>query len=236
MGIAKSIGGFAIYKEYVANKNLFIKRLSDRLNADFTVTCYDKNSNHLPDADRQTLFSKPNMYNLTIWDYEYNSKGETITLPTYELILPIGYEYNDSIQLTFDPNGVVEIMFLTFEHLWITFIETLKFIATYQDRNEAVNRYNTLRAEYINILNNLNMNSVFIVTYARYIITDTLGCMEYYPSITFCDIPRIAKEKDNLTTFELESILYAKSIKELGADFVSKPDLEIAFIDNLRLL
>jgi len=90
-----------------------------------------------------------------------------------------------------------------------------------------------LRSEYIYIFNKIGINSIFIVTHAYYKIEDLVND-KTYPTLTFSDIPIIAKEMDNLTSFDLEKILQTDKVSEICKDFLAKPNLNIAFIDNLN--
>jgi len=226
MGIAKSIEAYAIYRDYTKNTEMFMKKLSDKLNADFIVNTYDREYEPLHIKDKPTEYSKPNKYRLTIIYYDND-------MPVYELRLPINYEYEDSIELVFNPNQSVHIMFLTFEHLWKCFIYALKFESIYENRQESIERYETLRNEYIRIFKKLGIDSIFIVTHAHYNI-ENLENEKMYPTLTFSDIPKIAKEKDNLTSFDLEKILRTDKVSELSKDFLAETSLKIAFIDNLN--
>ena len=230
MGIAKSIEAYAIYQDYTENTELFIKKLSDILNADFIVNTFDIDYNLLHKRDKLTAYSKPNRYKLNICYYESG-------MPVYELTLPINYEDEDSIELIFHSNKSVHIRFLTFEHLWDSFIGRLKFdiLYDYGDREESIERYKKLRNEYIRIFNTIGIDSIFIVTDALYKIEDIVD-EETYPILTFSDIPRIAKEIDNLTSFDLEEILQINKVSEMSKDFMAEPSLNIAFIDNLNIV
>ncbi|MCL1969782.1 MAG: hypothetical protein FWF65_09620 [Bacteroidetes bacterium] len=230
MGIAKNIEAYAIYQDYTENTELFIKKLSDILNADFIVNTFDIECNLLHKRDKITAYSKPNKYRLNIWYYESG-------MPVYELTLPINYEYNNNIELVFSSNKSVHIMFLTFEHSWNEFIETLKFDEDfyYEDRQQRIERYKNLRNEYIRIFNTIGIDSIFIVTDALYQIEDIVD-EETYPILTFSDIPRIAKEIDNLTSFDLEEILQINKVSEMSKYFMAEPSLNIAFIDNLNIV
>ena len=226
MGIAKNIEAYAIYRDYTGNTETFIKKFSDSFNADFIVNTYDKDYKPLHKEDKLTEYSKPDKYRLTICHYDND-------MPVYNLKLPINYEYEDSIELVFYPNKSVHIMFLTFEHLWNGFIETLKFECLHNDRQQSIKKYENLRNEYIRIFNKISINSIFIVTDAHYKMEDLVN-EETYPTLTFSDIPKIAKEMDNLTSFDLEKILQTEKVSEICKDFLAEPSLNIAFIDNLN--
>ena len=226
MGIAKNIEAFAIYQDYTENAEAFIKKLSDSLNADFIVNTYDVDYKPLHKKDKLTAYSKPNKYRLSICYFGND-------MPVYELLLPINYEYEDNIELVFYPNKSVHIMFLTFENLWDGFIKTLKFENFYEDRQQSIERYENLRNEYVHIFNKIGINSIFIVTHAFYKIEDLVND-KTYPTLTFSDISKIAKEMDNLTSFDLEKILRTEKSSEICKDFLAKPSLNIAFIDNLN--
>jgi hypothetical protein len=226
MGIAKSIEAYTIYQDYTENTEKFIRKLSDNLNADFIVNTYDKDYEPLHKEDKLTAYSKPNRYRLTICYYDNY-------MPVYELRLPINYEYDDSIELVFNPNNSVHIMFLTFEHLWESFIVSLKFESIYEDRQESIERYERLRNEYRSLLQKIGIGSIFIVTHAYYHI-ENLEDEKTYPILTFSDIRKIAKEMDNLTSFDLEKILRTDKVSEICKDFLVTPSLNIAFIDNFN--
>ena len=226
MGIAKNIEAYAIYQHYTENTEMFIEKLSESLNADFIVNTYDKDYEPLHEKDKLTTYSKPNKYRLTIYYYKND-------MPVYELKLPINYEYEDTIELAFYPNKSVHIKFLTFEHLWDSFIETLKFESLYEDRHQCIEKYENLRNEYIRIFTKISIDSIFIVTDAYYKIEDLVK-KKTYPTLTFSGIPKIAKEMDNLNSFDLEKIFRADKVSEICKDFLAEPSLNIAFIDNLN--
>ena len=229
MGIAKNIEAYAIYQDYTENTELFIEKFSDILNADFIVNTFDFECNILHKKDKLATYSKPNKYRLNICYYESG-------MPVYELTLPINYEYADNIELVFYSNKSVLIRFLTFEHLWSSFIDTLKFdghFYYYEDRQQSIERYKNLRNEYIRIFNTIGIDSIFIVPDALYKIENIVD-EETYPILTFSDIPKIAKETDNLISFDLEEILQIDKYSEMPKDFRDEPSLNIAFIDYLN--
>jgi hypothetical protein len=127
-------------------------------------------------------------------------------------------------------------MCLEFEGLWSSFIDALKFNDYYffaDDRRKEIEEYEKIRSEYISFLKKMNINSIFIFTHAYYKIED-LGNEEMYPTLTFSDILKIAKEKDNLTSFDFEKILRADKVSEMCKEFLAEPSLNIALIDNLN--
>ena len=231
MGIAKSIEAYAVYHDYTENTELFIKNLSDKLDADFIVNTYDHEYDSLHKIDQLTAYSKTNKYRLTI-NYYVNKKTD---IPVYNLTLPINFEYENSIELSFRPNQSVHIMFLTFEHLWRSLIDVLKFENLYEERQRTIEKYEKLRTEYISIFKKLDIKSIFIVTDAHYKVEDIVYERDY-PFLTFSDIPKIAKKLDNLTSFDLEKILRTDKVSDLCKDFLDCPDLNIALIDNLNSL
>jgi len=224
MGIAKSTEAYAVYSDYTEDAEVFIKELSDKLNADFIINSFDQEYEPLHEENLLTSFSKPNRYRLTICYYESN-------LPQYELKLPIDYIYEDTIELKFCPNKLVHIMFLTFEPMWVGLINALKFKNIYEDRQQAIERYEKLRSEYIRFFKKMGISSIFIVTHANYKIEE-LEYNDIYPILTFSDIPKIAKEKDNLISFDFERILRTEKVADLCKDFLATSELNIALIDN----
>lgn len=231
MGIGKSTEGYSVYDEYTADTLLFLRNISDSLNADFIVNTYDKNYEPMHEKDLRISFGRQNTYDLTITHDEYTVKDTRIELPTYELRLPINYIYGETIELMIYPSRAVLFMFLTFEHMWSYFIDTLKFQDPF-NRTFSLDRYERLRKQYSNILKLLGMEAMFISTHAYYHI-ESLDDIEEYPKLRFPDIPIIAKEKDGLNIFQFEDILYAKSKNDLSKDFLNASDLNIAFVDNL---
>jgi len=231
MGTAKNMEAYAIYQDYSDNTDLFIKNLSNQLDADFIVNSYDENCEPLHQEDKLTTYSKLNKYRLTI-EYFDGKEGR----PHYELSLPSEYGPTRSIELKFSPNKLLHIMCLEFEGLWSSFIGTLKFdddVLCGDDRQKEIEEYENIRSEYISFLKKLNIDSIFIFTHAYYKIED-LGDEEMYPILTFPDILKIAKEKDNLTSFNFETILRANKVSEIDKNFLSEPSLNIALIDKLN--
>lgn len=234
MGIAKSIEAYAVCDFYTTNTDQFIRELSNKLDADFIINIYDNEYEQVGDEDTQTNFNKSKQYRLTITLDEYTIQDSTCILPTYELTVPINFVYKESIELIFNPNNCVHIMFLTFEHLWSSFIDILKFQSEYENRETAVVRYQTLRKEYTTILKNLGINKILILTHALYNIEniENIEDIEYIEKLSFDDIVKEAKEKDNLIAFDFQEILNATNTTQLDRAFVDKPKLEIMLLDN----
>lgn len=233
MGIAKSIQAYSVYENYNSDIDSFIRLLSDTLNADFVLNIFDKEYDQIGDKDALTKFGKENQYRLTINFDEYKIESETSELPTYEISLPIKYIYEDSLELTFYPNHSVHITFLTFEHLWGSFIDILKFKSAYEYRPQAINRYQVLRSEYSSILQKIGINQIFIATHAYYEIenvTDT----ETYHNLTFEEIIQVAKEKDKFTIFNFQDILNANDSNKLDKTFLDKSELDILLVDTFE--
>ena len=88
MGIGKSTEGYSVYDEYTADTSLFLRNISDSLNADFIVNTYDKNYEPKHEENLRTSFGRQNTYDLTITHDEYTVKDTRIELPTYELRNP----------------------------------------------------------------------------------------------------------------------------------------------------
>ena len=229
MGIAKSIEAYAVYQNYTDNVEMFIKNLSDQLNADFIVNTFDHDCEPLHEENQLTAYSKPYKYRLYIYYHEINQTD----MPVYKLTLPLENEYDKSVELSFYPNKSVHIMFLTFEHLWGSFIEVLKFENLYEERQQSIEKYEKLRTEYISFFKKMGIDAIFIVTHAYYKI-ENLTYEDEYPILTFSDIPKIAKEVDNLTSFDFEKILRTEKKSDLCEIFLVHPSLNIALIDNLN--
>lgn len=232
MGIAKSIEAYTVYESYNSDTDVFIKHLSERLNADFTINKFNKEYEHIGKENIVTNFNKSNNYRLTITFDEYRVDKKTIQLPTYEITIPINYIYEESIDFTFYPNSSVHIMFLTFEHLWVSFIDELKFQG-YEKREQLISRYQALRKEYTDILHKFGISQIFITTQAYYEI-ENITNFEMFNKLTFEKITEIAKERDNLTIFDFQHILDAKDISQLDKNFIDKSDLEILLLDTLQ--
>lgn len=234
MGIAKSIEAYTTYPYYTRDVDAFVKHLSDCLNADFILNIYDRECERLNSENHLTAFHKPNRYRLTVSFNESTVENNAIDLPDYELSVPIDYIFDETLEITFFPNNAVQIFFLTFEHNWYGFIETLKFNSLFEPRKLAILRYNILRNEYIPLLKKLDIGSILIITHAYYKMED-ISDGDKYANLSFPDILKVAKESDNLTCFDFEQILYAHSISDLSKEFLDKPDLEISLVDNLNI-
>lgn len=233
MGIAKSIEAYSIYENYNSDTDVFIKHLSDRLNADFIINIFDKDYEHIGDENIVTAFNKQYKYRLTITFDEYKIGDDSTELPTYEISIPIKYIYEDCIEFTFCPNQSVHIMFLTFEHLWSSFIETLKFQSAYEDRQQAISRYQALRREYTSILHEFEISQIFITTHAYYEIENVTD-FETYNNLTFEKIIEVAQEKDKLAIFDFQHILETTSKIQLDKRFIDKSDLGILLLDTMK--
>ena len=233
MGIAKSIQAYSVYENYNSDIEVFIKHLSDKLNADFILNIFDKEYDHIGDENIITTFNKQERFRLPITFDVYEIDGITNELPTYEISIPIKFIYEDSIELTFYPNQSVHIAFLTFEHLWSSFIDILKFKSVYEDRKQAISRYQTLRNEYIDILHKFDISQIFITTHAYYEI-ENITDYETYHKLTFSDIIEVAHKKDKLSIFDFQHILNTKDNMQLEKIFIDKSDLEIILLDTLK--
>lgn len=232
MGIGKSTEGYSVFDQYTADTSLFLRNISNKLHADFVINTYNKDYEPIHEENLRTSFGRQTTYNLTVTYEEYTVDEKKIELPTYELRLPINYLYEDTLELSFYPSRAVLFMFLTFEHMWGYFIDTLKFQDA-SNRTFSFDRYQRLRKEYSKILRLLGMEAMFISTHAYYHI-ENLSDIEEYPNLKFSDIPTIAQQKDGLITFQLEEILNARNKNELCREFLNTSDLSIAFIDNLQ--
>lgn len=235
MGIAKNIQAYSVCNFYTTNIDIFIKNLSDKLNADFLINIYDEEYYKIGNENTETNFNKPNKYRLTITLDEYNIQNNVFIFPTYELTLPINFDYGESINLDFYPNNSVHIMFLTFEHLWKSFIDELKFEVTYNSdysREHYISRYKTLQQEYTNILRSLDIEQILITTHAYYSVEDITDSQKY-PKIIFEDILKVAIEKDKALIFDFKKLLNVSKRNQLNNTFLTKDELKIMLLDEL---
>jgi hypothetical protein len=233
MGIAKSIEAYTVSPLYSRNTENFINKLSELLDANFIINEYDTEYEAIGQVNRKTSFNKLNQYRLIIEHNDYTINNKSVTLPDYELTVPIKHTNEKELQFIFLPNKIVQIIFLTFEHNWMGFVETLKFNLYPEDRPESIYGYESLRKEYKSILNKLDIPSIFIIPDAHYKIFEIQN-IESYTNLEFSDIQEIALRLDKLEPFNLEKILYSKSRKELPSGFINHEALNIAFIDNLK--
>ena len=231
MGLAKSIEAYSVFKYYDSETDRFIKNLSEKLNADFIITTYDNNYKLIVNQNEQTTFKKQYQYKLTITLDNYILNKEVNYVPTYELVIPIHNDYEDEINITFYPNQSIHIAFLTFEHLWSSFMETLKFKLDAKNRPTEVNRYQVLRNQYTTILHKLEINKIIISTHANYKFEDVIN-YNTFPKLTFDTILQIAIEQDNLTIFNFEEMLSTTTIEHLNQTFLEIPDLKILLLDT----
>jgi hypothetical protein len=233
MGIAKNIEAYGIFEGYTSDTDIFIQKLSDLLDSDFVVSVTNADGD-LVTEHQLFKFGKPLSHQLFIDydEYTFDDKGEL--LPCYRLIVPINYIYIKYIEIEFFPNKTCYITFLTFEHLWVTFIESLRWgLPSYADlRESAVLSYNQLRNEYGKVLKKLGMDKIFIVTDAYYNI-DGITNNEKFPEMSFEKLMDLAKELDNFLIFDLNTILQINNPEQLPKDFMNENILKIAFIDNL---
>jgi len=233
MGTAKNIEAYTISPHYSSNTENFINKLAELLNADFIINEYDPEYETIGEINRYTALNKPNQYRLTIEHDEYTIDNETVILPGYELTIPIQHPNERQLQLYFNPNNTVQLTFLTFEHIWQSFVETLKFNRDPKYRIQSIQNYDELRREYRTILTKLQIPSLFMIPDAHYKVNE-IENIESYSNPEFSDIPKIAFSLDNIETFHFEPILFAKSKKELPTGFINREVLNIAFIDNLK--
>lgn len=233
MGIAKNIEAYTVSPLYTSDKEKFLCNLSELLSADFTINEYDPEYETIGKTNVKTEFNQPNQYQITIENDNYTIDNKLVTLPSYELIIPIDHPNEKQLQFYFNPNKTVQILFLTFEHNWKSFVEILKFNLYPEDRPESIKNYDILRGEYKTILNKLGIPSFFIIPDAHYKMYEIQN-IESYTNLEFSDIKEIALRLDKLKSFNLEKILYSNSRNELPPGFINHEVLKIAFIDNLR--
>jgi len=231
MGIAKSIEAYTVCDFYTSNVEQFISTLSKKLDADFIINIFDEDFEQIGKEDTHTNFNKTKKYKLVVTLDEYNIQKDVCILPTYELTVPINFVYIKSIELAFSPNKVIHITFLTFEHLWSSFIDVLKFQSQYENRETAISRYQSLRTEYIKILKRLESDRILILTHAYYNI-ENIESVEHFEELEFDNLIKEAKEKDNLIAFDFQEILNATNATQLDRVFLDKPELEIMLLDN----
>lgn len=230
MGIAKNIEAYTIYDNYHENIDKFIKDMSEKLNADFTYNRYDKYFEIIGDEDCETSFGKQKRYKLSIEYEEFTINGTIRTIPIYDITIPIEYEYEDHLNLIFYPNRTLQITFLTFEHLWSSFIDELRFC--YDRRQESIKKYETLRIEYASILNKIGIGNILIATHAYYHL-EGITSLQTLSALKFSDIIKVATEEDNLSIFDLRQVLITNKKECLDSLFLKTPNLNIAFIDTL---
>lgn len=236
MGIAKSIESYGIYRFYSPDTDVFLSTLSELISANFKVSLMDDECNLVYE---NKLFDFGYTISLKVYidQWEYNIQNEKQTLPTYSVQFPINYEHETELEIEFYPNQVCLMYFLTFEHLWSSFIRVLRFEINWPDvpRKQIIERYNILRKEYSLILNKLGINSIFILTVANYNIEDISNPVSFFHP-EFEDIISNAKTVDGLNTFYLEELLLAKRREQLPEEFLNLNELKIAFVDNLKEL
>jgi len=231
MGVAKSIEAYTVCNFYKDNTDQFIRELSDKLDADFVINIYDNEYKQIGDENTCTNFNKSKQYRLAITLDEHTIQDNACILPTYELTVPISFVYEESIEFVFLPNKAVYITFLTFEHLWGSFIDVLKFQSENESREIAIDRYQALRKEYIKILKRLEIDKIIILTHAYYQI-ENIESVQHFQKLEFGDIIKEAKEKDNLIAFDFQEILNATNATQLDRAFLDMPELEIMLLDN----
>jgi hypothetical protein len=236
MGIAKSIEAYGIYHYYSPDINIFLSKLAELTASNFEVTLLDLEcdmvyENKLFDfGNKQTL-------PITILQSEYQFQNTKLLLPSYTLKYPIIYEYEHELEIDFHPNQVCNVVFLTFEHLWKTFIEVLRFKIHEKQatRQLSIDRYNTLRSEYSRILKSLKIESILIITHANYKIVELVE-PEKYNVPEFQNILEEAVKMDDFTIFDFEEILFAENRNQLPVNFLILDELKIAFRDNMTNL
>lgn len=230
MGTAKSIEAYAVYEKYSSDTEIFILELSNKLNADFCINVFDKNFDIIGIENKLTNYNKINKYDLLITYGEYTFSKKTLELPTYELTIPISYNYERDIQFIFYPNNTVHIAFLTFEHSWGTFIQNLKFESDYELRHEFINRYKILRNEYKSVLHKIGIKNICITTHNYYKI-ENITDFDTYNKLNFDEILEIAKNEDHLKVFDFLPILNTKNKNDLDNNFWKESDLKIVLVD-----
>lgn len=119
---------------------------------------------------------------------------------------------------------------MTFEYLWGSFIDVLKFQSEFENRKTAIERYQVLRTEYIKILKKLGINKILIITHAYYKI-ENIGNADFKRLLEFDEIIKEANEKDKLSVFDFPEILNTVNDVELNKDFKDQSDLEIMLLD-----
>lgn len=232
MGTGKSIEVYTTCEYYSANTEKFIKVLSEKLDADFITSIFDKDYNPIGEKEQLTKYNKPNKYILTVIFDEYTINNKIIELPTYELILPIKLEFEKKLEIEFCPNNAVYFLFMLFDYNWGGFIQTLQERFFDNRCEEYVNKYRSMRPEYISILRKLDIDQICIMTDAHS-KTESVCNIEMYNTIEFSDILKVAKEEDKLTAFDFHKILKLNMEDDLYREFYNKSEKEIMLIDNL---
>lgn len=233
MGIGKSILGFTTFDFYTPEIDIFIKILSEKLQANFIVNTYDIDSNLLNEENKSWDFLKNNTCKLII-EYMLNEDDSINQNPQYRLKIPINYSWENELELAFFPNGMLEITYLTFDHLWSKFIDILKFEYSETERGYAFKRYHTLRNEYVPILTKLGVAGLLIVSHAYYSL-EYLMDDENYTGLQFSAILEVARNEDKLYIVDFLELLKTETRDDLSFDFLNKTDLEIALVDCLIL-
>jgi hypothetical protein len=233
MGIAKSILSYGIYHYYSQDTDIFMKKLSELTDSNFNVTLLDIDCDNVY-TDKLFNFDKQQTLRLVILESEYEIQNTKQILPTYSVKIPISYNYESELEIDFYPNQVTSIVFLTFEHLWKSFIDVLRFEIHSQEisRQQYIERYQTLRREYSRVLKMLEIDSLLIFTHANYNI-EYLVEPESYPVMEFQILIDEAKRIDGFNIFDFEEIMFAENKNQLPGNFVSLDELKIALVDNM---
>jgi hypothetical protein len=232
MGIAKSIEAYGIFEDYTSDTTVFIQTLSEMLDSDFVVSIADVEGNLL--VEEQLFdFNKPSKHRLYIAYHKYTIGAKLELLPCYFLDVPINYIYEQNLEIEFYPNKTCQIRFLTFEHIWETFIEILRWQRSPNTdvRVEVIREYNQLRNEYWKILKKIRIDQIFIITHAYYKF-ESITDMEDFPELNFERMIEAAKMLDNFSIFNLNEILKMKRPDQVSAEFMTEEILKIAFIDT----
>jgi len=235
MGIAKSIKAYGIYPFYSPNIEFFLSKLAELVAANFAVTFLDTECNFV--YENKTFdFGNQTSLKVFIQQWEYTIENKKQILPTYCLYYPINYEFETELEIDFYQNNVCAIRYLTFEHLWKSFISTLRFDNHWlaEARKHSIVRYNNLRTEYLRLLKKLNINSILILTDAYYDVEE-ISDPERYLKPEFKDIIQEAETIDKLSLFELDKILLTKKKEELPKEFLLLDELRIAFFEKIKI-
>lgn len=124
MGIGKTIEAFGISNLYTSDTKQFLSQLPTTFN--YEVTIYDIDYCIVEEYKMIHQNTDSSALYLTVEINLYKENED----PLYTITVPIKTENESKLNFIFYKNQLVQIQFLTFEHLWLSFLQCLY---NYQD-------------------------------------------------------------------------------------------------------
>ena len=231
MSSGKSIEGIALQPAlYSADIDTFATRLAHTMRLNLSVAHYYRMEDPADESwkdEQQFDFGYPTTCRMTV------DRNKPTDAFYYELFLPVDFPNEDRVSIYFYENGIVELLFLTYDHAWWWFMGKLYDVyVTKRSSIDSIDKIFKTKERVEDIARRLGIDRMVCYGDYQYPFADRLMYEDAQVS-NFQEIVDSARELDGLAVVDFNRLLQGEMDADIPYEWMEQQPSKVVLLHEI---